>query len=134
MKYQRTTYVSAEGSDIQVTNTEHFQGEEMPMDCKPSILTQHILLGAQNELKLWLEQQPIATTSLHVRDNIRAIANRWTENLSTPVLLLLAADDSALAENRGDWSAGEPAVEIIRGCLRADILYTLTTLMRKSSA
>ena len=132
LRYSRHVHVEAEGPNIQIVHTHHYQVNE---ECESSVLYQHVMLGAQNEFQTWLDQQTrearrmeVALPGHLVRRQILRTATKWTRDLSTEVLLLLAADDKTLVENRGDWPAGESAIDIIRGSLKVDILITLATL------
>ena len=134
LRYSRHVHVEAEGSNIQIVCTHHYQ---VLGDCESSLLYQHVMLGAQNEFQNWLQQftraaleagVAVESSALHIRWQLRCVAAKWTKDLSTEVLLLLAADDCTLVENRGDWPAGQSVIEIIRGSLEADILVTLATL------
>lgn len=132
LRYSRHIHVEAEGSDVKIVRTGHYQADE---PCESSLLYQHVMLGAQNEFQNWLKRDleaaldaEVAPDAVYARRELVHGATRWTKDLSTEVLLLLAADDKTLVEYRGDWSAGQPVVEIIRLNLKADILITLSIL------
>ena len=132
LRYSRHVLVFAEGPNVKITRTQHYQLDE---ECESSVLYQHVMLGAQDEFQNWLKQQREGMHKIgrtlkdsYVRHFIPRIAAKWTKDLSTEVLLLLAADDRSLVEYQGDWPAGQSAIETIRSSLKADILITLATL------